>query len=149
MPLSIGILRLPSVIRTLKLPFSKMRFYISLRQTNDYRKIKWHPKPPALFSWRLGLRFCLERPLISPLAPCSQTLPLAPSSSFPSTPSSPPLFYQFRHTDYLAKLSLFSESLSTPFSSELVRTCRFKLKPSEEPQVKPLNSYISWTLVII
>ena len=43
------------------------------------------------------------------------------------------------------KLPLFTETLPTLFSSELVRTCPCKMKPYEDPEAKPLISYIPWT----
>ena len=48
------------------------------------------------------------------------------------------------HTDYPVKL-LFSKTLPTPFPSELFRIFPYKIKPSEDPEVKLLISYILWT----
>ena len=39
----------------------------------------------------------------------------------------------------------FSLKHPAPFSSELIRTFSVKIKPSEDPEVKALISYISWT----
>ena len=38
----------------------------------------------------------------------------------------------------LTEQLFFSE---TPFSSELIKTCLFKIKPFEDPEAKPLISY--------
>ena len=80
----------------------------------------------------------------SSLASLSQALPLAPSSSFFSMMPTPPLYLQIPHSNSSTKLSLFSETLPTPFSSALVRTCLFKMKSSEDPEAKPLISYTTW-----
>ena len=74
----------------------------------------------------------------------SQTPPPMPSSSFSSTPPMPPLYPQSSQTNSLAKLPLFSETLPTPFSSELVRIYPFKIKSSEGPEAKSLISYSTW-----
>ena len=58
---------------------------------------------------------------------------LAPPPSFPSTP---PPYPQIRHTNAPSKLPLFSDTLPTPFSSKLIRTCPFKIKSSEDPEAK-------------
>ena len=71
--------------------------------------------------------------------------PPAPSSSFPSTLLPPHLYTQFPHTNSFIKLPFFSETLPTPFSSELIRTSPFNIKPSEDPEAKPFVSYISWS----
>ena len=70
------------------------------------------------------------------LASLSQAPPLMPSPSFPSMLPMPPLYPQSPHTHSLAKL---------PFSSEPVRTCFFKIKPSEGPEAKSLIPYTPWT----
>ena len=57
----------------------------------------------------------------------------------------PPLYPQSPYANSLAKLLLFSETLPTPFSSDLIRTCPFKTKPSEDTEAKHLISYIPWT----
>ena len=41
----------------------------------------------------------------------------------------------------LTEQLFFSETLLTPFSSELIKTCLFKIKPFEDPEAKPLISY--------
>ena len=79
---------------------------------------------------------------LSPSAHHGQTSPPAPSSAFASTLTVPPLYPQLSHTNSLTKLPLFSETLLTPFSSELVRTCPFKIK---NPEANPLISYTPWT----
>ena len=50
------------------------------------------------------------------------------------------LYPQFPHNDSLTELPFSFKILSTPFSSELVRTCLFKIKPSEDPEAKPFSS---------
>ena len=82
---------------------------------------------------------------VCPSAPCGQTPPLAPSSSFLSMPTMPSLYPQFPCTNSLAKLPFSSETLPTPFSSVPIRTCPSKIKSSEYPEAIPLISYILWT----
>lgn len=67
------------------------------------------------------------------------------SPSFSSLLSTSPLSSQFPHTNTLGKLPLLPESLPTPSCSEPIRTCPFKIKPSEDPEAKPLTSYTLWT----
>ena len=74
---------------------------------------------------------------LSALAPTDQTPPPAPSASFLSVVYTSSVAPIPPH-----KLSLFAESLPTPFSSELVRTCPYIMKPSEDPEVKSLISHI-------
>ena len=50
-----------------------------------------------------------------------------------------PLYY-FCH-----QISLFSESLSSPLSSEFVRLCSFKIKSSKDPEAISLISYMPST----
>ena len=57
----------------------------------------------------------------------------------------PPLYPQFPLSNSPTILPLFSETLPAPFSSELVRSCPFKIKPSKVPEAKPLISYNLWT----
>lgn len=66
-------------------------------------------------------------------------------SRFPPMPSMLPLYPQFPFTNSLTQLPFFSEILPIPSSSEIVRTCHFKFKPSENPEGKPLISCILWT----
>ena len=81
-------------------------------------------------------------------ASLSQALPLAPfsllrlfgqasppepsfsSSTLPALPLHPQSPF---HTNSLSKFLFFSEAFSTPFSSELIRTYPFKIKPSGLP----------------
>ena len=61
-------------------------------------------------------------------------------------PSSP--FFccpQFLQTNSFSELLFFSEILSTPSSSELIRIYPFKIKPDENPEAKPLITHIPWT----
>ena len=81
----------------------------------------------------------------SSLAPYAQASPPAPPPSSPSTLPTPPLHPQLPLTNSLAERSYFFETLPTPFSSELIRTCPLKIKPSEDPEAKPWISYIPWT----
>ena len=81
----------------------------------------------------------------SPPAPCAQAAPPALSSFFLSIPSTLPLYPQFPQTNSLTELPLFPEPLPTPSSSEPIRTCPFKIKPSEVPKAKTLISYIPQT----
>ena len=67
------------------------------------------------------------------------------SYSCPSMPPTSPLYLQFPRSNSLTKLPHFSETLPTPFSSERIRTCPFKTKLSEDPEVKPIVSYSPWT----
>ena len=78
---------------------------------------------------------------LSPLAPHGQNLPLTSFSSFLSMLPMPPLYPQIPHTSCLTKRPLFSETLPIPPCSELVRTCSFKIKPSEDTEAKPLICY--------
>ena len=59
----------------------------------------------------------------------------------PTPPPSP----QIPHTKSLTKPYLFSQTLPMCFSSELVRTCLFKIKISEDSEAKPSISYTPWT----
>ena len=43
------------------------------------------------------------------------------------------------HANSFTKIPSFSETLSIPFSSELIRICPFEIKPSEDLEVKPLT----------
>ena len=95
-----------------------------------------HQGSPGLSSWSLFLRLCVLGCPVS-LNACAQTSPPAPSSSFSSTLSMPPLYPQLPHTNSLTKLLLFS--------SETIRICPFNIKPSEDPKAKPLISYTPWT----
>ena len=74
------------------------------------------------------------------LAPRAHALPLVPPSSFPSkvyTSSMPSI----PHTNSLTKLTLFHEPL--PASSELIRTCPFKVEPSGAgPVAQRLGAHI-------
>ena len=68
----------------------------------------------------------------------SQAPPPMPSSPFLCCP-------QFLQTNSFSELLFFSEILSTPSSSELIRIYPFKIKPDENPEAKPLITYIPWT----
>ena len=64
----------------------------------------------------------------------------------PPVPSSPFLCCpHFLQTNSFSELLFFSEILSTPSSSELIRIYPFKTKPDENPEAKPLIAYIPWT----
>ena len=73
------------------------------------------------------------------------SLSMGPSSFFPPIQPRCPLYPQFPSTNSLPELPLFYENLLVPFSSELVRICSFKIKPSEDPEAKPLIAYTPWT----
>ena len=60
-----------------------------------------------------------------------------------------PLHPPSPHTSSLAKLPLYSETLPTPFSSEHLRTCPFKIKLSEDPETKLLILHIPRTNVTL
>ena len=96
------------------------------------------PRAQGLLFWLLSFRLCLQDHLVYLNSLWSDF------ASFPSMPPMPPQQPQFSDTKYLPKLLPFSENLSTPSSSELVRTCPFKIKPSENPKVKLLISYTPW-----
>ena len=81
----------------------------------------------------------------SSLAPPVQALAQTSSSSFPFILLIPPLYPQFPHTNSIAKLPFCPEALPAPLFSEPIRTCPFKIKPSEDPEAKPLIFYIPWT----
>ena len=83
---------------------------------------------------------------LTPSAPPARAPPPVPASPVPSfCLPTPPLRPQFPNTNSLARFPLFSETLPTPFSSELIRTYPFKIKLFGDPEAKPLISYISWT----
>ena len=49
------------------------------------------------------------------------------------------------YSNSLNELPFFSELLLVPSSSESIRNYIFKIKPSEDPNAKPLISPVSWT----
>ena len=68
-----------------------------------------------------------------------------PFPSLSSMISLTPLHPPSPHNSSLAKVPLYSETLPTPFPSEHLRTCPFKIKLSEDPETKLLTSYIPRT----
>lgn len=48
------------------------------------------------------------------------------------------------HANSLAKLPLFSQTLPTPFSSEFIRNCTFKISFLRIQKLIPFISYILW-----
>ena len=139
MLISLGIWRSPSQhfqgYNIVSLPNKILR----LTEGNKQLKTKWLPEPQALL-WLFCLRLCLWPHVVSlswlPVTELHHQRPLPPSSLAVYTSSVAPIPPH--------KLSLLAESLPTPFSSELVRTCPYKMKPSEDPEVKSLISYIPW-----
>ena len=97
----------------------------------------------------------------SPLASLSQALPPAQLVSFPQLfltrfhlqHQIPPFLLHCLSLHYTFKLLIlifppnfhFSLKLSTSFSSDLVKTCPFKIKPSEDLEAKCFISYTPWT----
>ena len=69
-------------------------------------------------------------------APRGQTLSPMSSSPFPNLLPTPPLCGQIPHAYSLTKLSLSSQTFTTPFSSELVRICPFKIRTSEDLEAR-------------
>ena len=93
--------------------------------------IKWPLKPQALLPWLFfPLGFHLWCHLVSLTQLIIARLPLLsiflhPFYPHASTITSSP------HTNYFTKFPLFTETIPTLFSSELVRMSSFKIKPSD------------------
>ena len=97
----------------------------------------------------------------SSLVSLSQALPPAQLVSFPQFLLTrfhlqhhiPPFLLHCLSLHYTIKLLIliFSPNFYFPlkpsafFSSELVKTCPFKIKPSEDLEAKPFISYTPWT----
>lgn len=98
---------------------------LRLTEANRQLKLKWFLKCRlflGVFASGAAPQHCLPSALLC-------RLPLLYTLSSPQTNS-------------LAQLPFFSEILSTPFSSKLVRTCPFKIQPFENSEAKPLISFI-------
>ena len=172
--ISIGILRLSKVVRSLKLSLHKIRFLRLIEAYKWLKKDKMNSKASVPFSFASLYQALLWAPtVLSPLASYGQNQ----QSSFLSFRL--PMLHQTRKWQPTAvflpgkscgqrslvgcrpwdcKESDTTEQLSThahrhilnslmlilqpnfPISSELVRTCSFKIRPSEDPEAKLLIS---------
>ena len=63
----------------------------------------------------------------------------------PPIPPTPPTILSVPPYKDLCWIPFFSQTCPTFFSSDLVKTCPFKIKPSEDPETKSSISYIPWT----
>lgn len=108
------------------------------------KESKMAPKAPGSSSfnslsqiWPL-VPSCLS-PLTSPVRLGLQHIFLLPSYNYAS--STPPVpSHQFS-----LQTPPFSETPPSPFLPEITWICRFKIKPSEDPEAKLLITYIPWT----
>ena len=70
---------------------------------------------------------------------------LVPPFSSPSAQYPSPLYPPLPHSNSLTELPFFSEPLPAFSSLKRTKTCPFKIRPSENPNAKPLISYVPWT----
>lgn len=118
---SIGILKLPNIIRILKLPI-KIRF---LKINRGRQRIE--ERLMVFFHSPFSQTTPPVSSCVSPLAPHSQPLPLALSSSFLSTQPTPPLYSQIPYINLLTKLSFICQNSPHSLFLYLIRTCPLKL----------------------
>lgn len=100
--ISISILKLPNLIRSLKFLFCKIWLLNYWgKQSKQLSETALSPPP-----------FSLSLDILHP--PYAQAPPLVSPSIFPSAPTLPPLYPQFPHFNSLIELPFFAELLLTP-----------------------------------
>ena len=171
--ISIGILRLSKVVRSLKLPLHKNKILRLIEAYKWLKKDKMNSKASVPFSFASLYQALLWAPtVLSPLASCGQS---QRSSFFPfrlpmlhwSRKWQPTAVFlpgkscgqrslvgcsswdckeldtteqlsthALRRIHYILNSLILILQPNFPISSELVRTCSFKIRPSEDPQAK-------------